>query len=45
MTFVMWILGALVAATGTVVYIESGTVRCATRPRVGTVIDVVMRQL
>ena len=45
MTFVMWILGALVAATGTVVYIESGTVRCTTCPRVGTVIDVVMRQL
>ena len=27
MTFVMWVLGALVAATGTAVYVEFGTVR------------------
>lgn len=27
MTFVMWILGALVAAAGTAVYVEFGTVR------------------
>lgn len=27
MTFVMWILGALVSAAGTAVYIEFGTVR------------------
>jgi hypothetical protein len=26
MTFVMWILGAVVAATGTAVYVEFGTV-------------------
>jgi len=27
MTFVMWVLGALVAAAGTAVYVEFGTVR------------------
>jgi hypothetical protein len=27
MTFVMWILGALVASAGTTVYVEFGTVR------------------
>ena len=42
MTFVMWILGALVAATGTAVYIEFGTVRCATHLRIATVIDIAM---
>jgi len=29
MTFVMWILGALVASAGTAVYVEFGTVRTA----------------
>lgn len=37
MTFVLWILGALVAAAGTAVYVEFGTVRY--NPRfVGTVL-------
>jgi hypothetical protein len=31
MTFVMWILGALVASAGTAVYLEFGTVRTASR--------------
>jgi hypothetical protein len=31
MTFVMWIVGALVAAAGTAVYVEFGTVRFTLR--------------